>query len=318
MKKKILIAEVCHQILVEELEKAGYQCDFRPELSNEEVRNIIGDYYGLVVRSKVIVDEELVNLAKKLKFVARVGSGMELIDMDYAQKKEILFLNSPEGNRDSVAEHSISLMIALLKNIVKSDRELRQNIWIRQDNRGRELGNQTVALLGYGNTGSAVAQKLSGFNCRVLAYDKYKQNFGNKWVEEVELEQIFEEADVLSIHLPLTRETTYWIGKAFLEKFRKNIFLINTSRGEIVEPSELVECLKNEKVLGAALDVFEKEPLQNLNEKQKEWMNFFIKSERVILTPHTAGLTSDSYYKLAHILAQKIVKSPQLSAESHK
>lgn len=321
MKNKVLVAEICHSTLIDELEKEGYECHNLPDCSNEKVREIIGEYYGLVVRSRIKVDKELLDLGTNLKFVARVGSGMELIDMAYAKSIGIQCLNSPEGNRESVAEHALASMIVLLKNIVKSDREMRQGIWLRKDNRGRELGSQTVGIIGFGNTGNALARKLNGFDCRILAYDKYKTGFGSEKVEECELEDIFAECTVLSIHLPLTSETKYMLNSKFFNKFTNPFYLINTSRGEIVKTSDLVKSIETEKILGVALDVFEKEPMDcqttNLTSEEKKWMDILKTAKNSILTPHTAGLTSDSYYKLAYVLSQKIAKSPQLSAESH-
>lgn len=313
--RKVLISEPCHPIICEELEKAGYHCDFQPTSDNEWVRSVIGEYYGLIVRSKVKIDSTLFDKANKLRFIGRVGSGMELFDLEGAKKRGILCLNSPEGNRESVAEHAVGCMISLLKGIYRSDREIRQGIWNRKDRKGRELGSQTVGIIGFGNTGSALARKLSGFGCRILAHDKYKEGFGNEAVEEVALTQIFAEADIVSLHLPLTKETHYLADNQFFSKFAKPIWFVNTSRGPIMRTTAVVEALKSGKILGAALDVFEIEPLENLLKEDQVWYDQLKKNPNIILSPHTAGLTEDSFYKLAYILSQKIKEHPQLSAD---
>jgi len=313
MKRKVLIAEKCHDILRTELSAGGYECHYVPDATNEYVQQIIHEYVGLIVRSRIKIDEYLIDKAQDLQFLGRVGSGMELIDTVYAKEKGILCFNSPEGNRDSVAEHAVGNMIGMLKNIHISDRELRQGNWIRKDRRGVELGSQTVGIIGYGNTGSALAEKLSGFGCEILAYDKYKSKFGNKLVVEATLEDLYTDADIVSIHLPLTEETHYLVDKGFFEQFKKPIYFVNTSRGSIVKTMDLVEALQSEKVWGAAIDVFETEPIQNLNAANQAWWDQLAGQQQVILTPHTAGLTKDSYLKLAKILAQKILNHPELS-----
>lgn len=317
MSRKILIAEKCHSVLVEQLATAGYECDYQPSMTNEEVQNIIQEYVGLIVRSRIKIDKDLIDKAVSLEFLGRVGSGMELINVEYAQQKDILCFNSPEGNRESVAEHVVGNIISLLKNIHISDRELRQNKWLRKDRRGKELGNQIVGIIGFGNTGSALAQKLSGFGCKILAYDKYKSEFGNKLVVESVLEDLYQKADIVSIHLPLTEETHFMVDEAFFNQFQKSIYFVNTSRGPIVKTEDLMKTMKKGKILGAAIDVFEKEPLEDLNEEEQRWWTAMKQSESLILTPHTAGLTEDSYFKLANILAKKIINHPKLSEQSH-
>ncbi len=317
MKNRVLIVEPCHPVLNEELNKAGYDCEINTEISYNQLCEMGTDLYGLIVRSKFKVDKNLLDKAVNLKFVGRVGSGMELIDQKYAAEKGVLCFNSPEGNKDSVAEHAIAQMISLLKNIGKSGWEMRNGTWLRQDNKGRELGSQIVGIIGFGNTGSSLAKKLSGFNCEILAHDKYKNNFGTPLVKEVELEEIFEKADVLSLHLPLNEETKWYANANFFSKFKKEIFLINTSRGEIVSTSNLIEAVKSGKIKAAALDVFEEEPLGVSTDMSRANLDFLRSDLRILLSPHTAGLTVDSYYKLGYILSQKITKSSYLSAESH-
>jgi len=316
MKNKVLICEPCHPIIKEELEQAGYECDFIPTSNNELVKETIHQYYGLIVRSKVIVDSTLLYRANKLAFIGRVGSGMELIDQEAARQKGILCFNSPEGNKDSVAEHVVGSMIVLLKNIHLLDHTMRENQWLRKDKRGYELGNKTVGIIGFGNTGSALAQKLSGFGCKILAYDKYKKDFGNTFVIETDMDHIFTETDVLSVHLPLTPETKYLVDSPFLNKFKKNIYFINTSRGPIMNTNAVVNAIDEGKILGAALDVFEEEPLFPISKTDQNWFEKLRTNRKVVFTPHIAGVSNDAFYKLAYILSQKIKEHPQLSADS--
>lgn len=315
MKKKVLIVEKCHDIIFDQLNKIGYDCEKKLNITQTELLEIIDQYYGLVVRSKIKVDKTLIDQAKQLHFVARVGSGMELIDTEYAISKNIECINSPEGNRDSVAEHVVGCIISLLKNIHKSNRELKKGDWIRQDNRGSELGAKTVGIIGFGNTGSALAEKLSGFNCKILAYDKYKSNFGDEFVLESKLRDIFVEADIVSVHLPLTEETHQIINSEFLKNFHKNIYFVNSSRGPIVNTLQFLDSMRAGNVVGAALDVFEYEPFFKKNsEQERELLEYYNLYDNLILTPHTAGLTTESYYKLADILSQKIRKNKNLSS----
>ncbi len=314
MKKKVLIVEKCHDILFDQLNKIGYDCERKVGITQSDLEKIIDQYYGLVVRSKIKVDKTLIDLGKKLQFVARVGSGMELIDTTYASSKNIECINSPEGNKDSVAEHVVGCLISLLKNIHKSSRELERGYWVRKDNRGIELGAQTVGIIGFGNTGSALAEKLSGFNCKILAYDKYKCNFGDEFVLESKLDDIFAESDIVSVHLPLNIETHQIINEEFLNNFHKKIYFVNSSRGPIVNTLQLLKLLTSGKIVGAALDVFEFEPFfEEKNEQEKELLKYYKANDNLILTPHTAGLTTDSYFKLANILSQKIAKNGNLS-----
>jgi len=314
MKKKVLIVEKCHDILFDQLNKIGYDCEKKQKITQTELLEIIDQYYGLVVRSKIKVDKTLIDQAKRLHFVARVGSGMELIDTAYAKSKKIECINSPEGNRDSVAEHVVGCIISLLKNIHKSNRELKKGDWVREDNRGSELGSKTVGIIGFGNTGSALSEKLSGFNCKILAYDKYKSNFGDEFVLESKMSDIFAEADIVSIHLPLNEETNQIINSEFLNNFHKNIYFVNSSRGPIVNTLQFLDLMRAGNIVGAALDVFEYEPFfEEKSEQERELLEYYNQYDNLILTPHTAGLTTESYYKLAEILSQKIKKNKNLS-----
>jgi D-3-phosphoglycerate dehydrogenase len=270
---------------------------------------IIGNYEGLIVRSKVIVDKEIIEKGGKLRFIGRPGSGMENIDVDYAENKGIRCLNSPEGNRDAVGEHALGMILSLLNKIKQADMQIRNGVWNRQANRGIEIKGKTVGIIGYGNMGSAFAEKLKGLDVKIIAYDKYKKNFGNSFVKETSLETIFQETDILSLHLPLTGETTYMLNNAFVKNFKKEIYIINTSRGKIINTVDLVENIKKGKIKGAALDVLEYEnnSFENLyKSKLTPAFEYLIGSDRVLLTPHVAGWTEESNMKIAAVLLQKI------------
>ena len=243
---------------------------------------------------------------KNLKFIARSGAGMENIDLNYCNQKNIVCFNSPEGNRDAVAEHALGMLLSLFNKIHIADNEIRNGKWNREKNRGIELSGKTIGIIGYGNTGSAFAERLKGFNVNILVFDKYKKKYGNSFVKERSMKKIFAEADVLSLHIPLTEETKYLVNDAFIKKFKKKLFLINTSRGPIVKTDDLVKNLKRGKILGACLDVIEYEEGSFEKMEDGSAFEFLKKSENVILTPHIAGWTVESYRKLSQILADKI------------
>lgn len=306
-KGKILITEVVHPILAQMLGEAGYDCTHLEKTTYDEIESIIGDYIGLVVRSKIKVDSALIKRGSRLQFIGRTGSGMELIDTQYAQQCGITCLNSPEGNCDSVAEQAVGMLLAILHNIVKSDRELRQHLWQRLENTGSELLGKTVGIVGYGNTGSAFARRLQGFGVDVLAYDKYKTGYSNNWVRETDMHAIFSKADILSLHIPLTSETRHLVNSAFIERFAKPIYLINTSRGEVVNTLDVLRALDSGQLKGAAFDVFENEELHQFSEADWQWYESLVRRNNVVLTPHTAGVSQESAYKMAFILGKKIL-----------
>ncbi|GAB4453914.1 MAG: 2-hydroxyacid dehydrogenase [Bacteroidia bacterium] len=280
--------------------------------NESELFELLNDSDILIVRSKK-VDKHLIDNAPKLKIIGRAGSGMENIDVKYAQSKSIICLNSPEGNRDAVGEHALGMLLMLLNHLKKADNEVRQNIWDRKNNWGFEIKGSNVGIIGYGNTGSAFARKLSGFECNIFVYDKYKSDIKDSWVQKVELEEIFENADIVSLHLPLNDETLYYADEAFFERFRKSIYFINTSRGKILKTSALVNALKSGKVKVACLDVLEYEDtnFENMNAQYSEDFDYLKKSDKVILTPHIAGWTHQSYEKICRIIGEKIVKAIQ-------
>ena len=275
------------------------------------------NYEGIVIRSRFKLDKEIIDKGKNLKFIARAGAGMENIDVAYAESKGIKCLHAPEGNRDAVGEHAIGMLLSLLNNLPRADKEVRNGIWIREGNRGTEIQGKTVGIIGYGNMGSAFAQRLKGFGVTVIAYDKYKKNFSDEYAKEATMEELFEKADIVSLHLPLTDETHYIANNNFFKKFKKNIYLINTARGENVKTDDLVENLKSGKVQGACLDVLEYESVsfEALDpNKMPEPFKYLIQSDKVILTPHIAGWTFESHEKIAETLVRKIISCYQAEA----
>ncbi len=307
--QKILFIDSVHPLIRERLSARGFCCDYFPDYHREEYKRIIGDYEGLIIRSKIILDKEILQKAKRLKFIGRVGSGMENIDVEYAKSRNICCLNSPEGNRDAVGEHTLGMLLALLNHLPRADRQVRQGLWKREENRGREIKGKTICIIGYGNMGSAFAQRLRGFEAEVLSYDKYKTDYANEFVRESTLEEVFESCDILSLHVPLTRETHYLVNHSFLQHFRKSVILINTSRGNVVNTADLVRNMKSGKVIGAALDVLEYEDttLEAMAERLPEDFQYLVQSENVILSPHIAGWTVESNIRLAEVLVQKIL-----------
>lgn len=309
MKKQILFIDTTHPYLSDALSAQGFICSHYTGTSRAEILEMLPPFDGLIIRSKIKLNREALDRAVKAKFIARVGAGMENIDHVYAKSKGIVCLNAPEGNRDAVGEHALGMLLVLLNHLCRVNAEVRQGIWIREGNRGTEIGGKTLAIIGYGNTGYAFAEKLSGFKANVIAFDKYKTGFGSSLVKEVQMEEIFREADVLSLHVPLTEETRQLINANFLNKFQKPLYLINTARGQCLDTSALMDAIDTGKILGAALDVLEYEKLsfENLDaETLPEPFKRLIASEKVILSPHIAGWTHESNYKMARILADKI------------
>jgi D-3-phosphoglycerate dehydrogenase len=309
---KILFIDSNHPALHKTLEKAGHTCDLHYLWDRSKILENLHEYDGVVIRSKITFNKEAIDKAGRLKFIARAGAGMENIDVAYAESKGIRCLHAPEGNRDAVAEHAIAMLLALFNNLLRADHEVREGKWIREGNRGLELMGKTVGIIGFGNMGSSFAQRLSGFSVKVLAYDKYKKGFGSELVEECSMEKIFAEADILSLHIPLTEETQFLVDKKFLGSFAKNIFVINTSRGKNIRTEDLVDAIRSGKVSGACLDVLEYEmsSFENLESSSlPEAFQYLRKSEKVVLSPHIAGWTHESNEKIARILAAKILDS---------
>lgn len=307
--KKVLFIDSTHPFLMQELIKDGFQCDQFPGYSKEEYKRIAGAYTGIIIRSAFALDQHFLQAAHKLKFIARVGAGMENIDTKYANERGITCLNAPEGNRDAVGEQAIGMLLMLLNNLLLADSEVRKGSWNREKNRGTELGGKTVGIIGYGNTGGAFARKLSGFGVHALAYDKYKAGFSDAYVKECTMEELYAASDIVSLHVPLTHETHRLVNETFIRSFRKPFYLINTSRGKVVHTDHLVKSMEEKKVLGACLDVLEYEGLtfENLETDQTpETFRKLVNMKNVVLSPHIAGLTDESAYKLAKTIVEKI------------
>lgn len=307
MKGRVLITEVIHPVLENMLSDFGFTCTHIEEASQKTVLEQIANYEGLIVRSKVKADKTLIDKGSNLQFIGRTGSGMELIDVEYAHQKGITCFNSPEGNCDSVAEQAVGMLLALLHNIVKSDAQLRHGIFNRLANTGAELMGKTVGIIGYGNTGAAFAKRLQGFGVKILAYDKYKTGFGGNGIHESTLPDIFNHAHIVSLHIPLTPETHHWVNEGFVMQFKQPPYLINTSRGAIVQTTSILHALETHQLKGFATDVLENENLHTYTHTEYSLLQRLSAMPNVVLTPHTAGLTHESAYKIAQILAGKII-----------
>lgn len=310
---RILLLDKNHILITEQLTEKGFVLEEDFISSYQEVLEKIHLYEGIIIRSRIPIDAQLLEKAKKLKFIARVGAGMENIDEEKARALGVTLINSPEGNRDAVAEHCVGMLLVLMNRLFVSAQEVKNNIWLREENRGEEIKGKTFGLIGYGNMGRALAQRLSGFGCQVIFYD-VKPNLSDSFATQVSLEELQERADVLSLHIPLTPETHYIIDENFISKMKKNFYFINTSRGKNLKTSALVEALKQGKVKGACLDVleYEKSSFENL-ETNNEDLKYLLSSEKVIITPHIAGWTHESKIKLAQVIVDKILAEKYLN-----
>jgi len=309
---RILFADSNHFVLHTTLIEAGHTCDLFWDKPASELIDLLPGYDALVIRSKFKITNALIDNCPRLKCIGRVGAGMENIDLTHAKSKGIVCLSAPEGNRDAVGEHALGMLLMLLNHLKKADNEVRQGIWLRAENRGYELAGKAVGIIGYGNMGSSFAKKLSGFDCRVLAFDKYKSGFGNSFVNEVSLQTIFEESDIVSIHLPLNPETEFIVNQDFLNRFRKNIYVVNTSRGKNLKTDDLVAAIQSGKVLGACLDVLEYETIsfERIEQAQlPDAFKFLAGSDKVVLSPHIAGWTHESNYKMSRLIAEKMLEA---------
>lgn len=308
--KKVFFLDTVHPVLAQRLSAAGYECIGLEDTTAEALPGHLHEAHGIVLRSRIPVNRALLEACPNLVFIARSGSGLENIDVAFATSRGIRLFNSPEGNRDAVAEHVMGMLLSLFNKLNKSDHEVRQGIWDREGNRGMELAGKTMGIIGYGVMGTAVAKRLAGFQCRILAHDKYKSGFGSDGVQECTLERIFEEADIVSLHLPLTAETEAYVNQTWLQQFRKPICLVNTSRGRHVVTADLVDAMRSGQVYGACLDVleYEKASLEGLETASvPEALQYLMNSAHTVLTPHIAGWTVESYVKLSEVLADKIL-----------
>jgi D-3-phosphoglycerate dehydrogenase / 2-oxoglutarate reductase len=303
---KCLIIDSMHESIFDMLTGIDVSYDYRPTIKREEIKSILGNYDGLMVRSKTIIDRDLLGESPALKFIARAGAGIDNLEEDYIVKKGIAIVHAAEGNRDAVGEYTVGALLSLMRNIPRADKEVRSMIWERESNRGEEIMGKTVGLIGYGNMGQSFARRLKGFECKVLAYDKYKTNFSDSYATESTIEGLYRDVDILSLHIPLTAETRALVDVQYLNRFRKKLILVNTSRGEIVPFESIVQGFEANKLRGVVLDVLENEKLPTLTQKQMAAFNSLKVRTDVIFTPHIAGWTYESHIKINVALTEKI------------
>ena len=312
---KILLLDSNHPLITEQLLAKGFLLEEDFTSSYDEVLQKINQYDGIIIRSRIPLDKNFLENAENLKFIARVGAGMENIDLEVAKNLGISLINSPEGNRDAVAEHVVAMLLILMNRLFIASEEVKNGIWKREENRGDELLGKTFGIIGYGNMGKATAKRLSGFGVEVIFYD-ILPNLEDEFAKQVSLEELQERADILSLHIPLDASTKYLVDENFISKMKKNFYLVNTARGKNVKTSALVDALKSGKVKSAALDVleYEKSSFENLDistslsTRNKEDLQFLLESNQVIVTPHIAGWTHQSKEKLAQFIVDKIVQ----------
>lgn len=306
--RKVLITAFAHPILKEHLIAKGYVVDIQEKINYQELKSVVHEYEGLIITTRLTIDRDMMDHAKQLKWIGRLGSGMEIVDVEYARERDVACISSPEGNRDAVGEHALGMLLSLMHHINRAHQEVLDGKWIREANRGTELGGKTVGIIGYGNTGAAFAKLLSVFGVAVLAYDKYKVGFSQGHVQEASLEQIASKADVISVHLPLTIETFHFADSQFFCTLRRCPYFLNTSRGAVVDSSALISALDTKQIAGAGLDVLENEDLTTYRSDEKKMLEHILQRNNTIVTPHIAGYSDEALLKMATILIEKLEK----------
>lgn len=305
---RVLFIDEVHPLVDEEFVKIGWKCYFHYKTSIEELIPILPEFNGIIIRSRLPLNEAFLKHATNLKFIGRPGAGLENIDLDYCKKRSIEVFRSPEGNRDAVAEHAVGMLLSLFNHLNRADEEVRKGIWLREENRGHEIKGKTIGIIGYGYMGKAFAQRLKGFDCTVIAYDKYLFNFSDENVKEVSLQELQEKSDIISLHTPQSNETVNLIDANFINKCKKDHYLINTARGKSLNTNDVLDAIDSGKVLGACLDVleFESSSFEQFSIENHTLKRLF-DCPKVILSPHIAGWTHESQFKMANVLVHKII-----------